>query len=335
MASKYQTLVDTLRTKPGTRTLVEPNGGFAYLAKAIRSGELDSDIENWAPASFGKDYATILVCALSSNLEEVVQALLDRGADPNRGVVIVRPKRIRESHYSPPLRDALDSEKLVEILIDAGADVNKLCDEKSILMLAADGDYRIVRALIEAGADPFADKGISAMSEALHQGTDETVALIREAGWKVLKDKKATPYSCKSGKKAFNTAKDRGVSTFAKLWLDAEASWLVTIVKADLESATDALRRRYRGSERISNPKSHIIDEGRPIFIFGLEGMPWSIAIEDVGQRRDLSKIGHTSASSVSKKLGCDVISFGTWAAQLYQAGKQVEKQDWDPYEVI
>lgn len=316
--------------------LEEPDGGFAYLVKAIRSGELDSQLETWAPASYGQDYATILVCALSSNLEDVVQALLDRGADPNRGVVTDRPKKIKDKDYSPPFHDALHSEVLTRKLIEAGGDVNLLWYSKSVLRLAATQDSGVVRAVLEAGADPLINtNGITPMMVALDYGTDETVALIREAGWKVLKDKKATPYSCKAGKKAFNTAKDRGVSTFAKPWLDAEASWLVTIIKADLESASDALRRRYRGSELISNPKSHIMDKGRPVFVFGLEGMAWSIAVEDVGQRRDLSNIGNTSASSVSKKLGCDVISFDTWAALLYQNGKRVEKQDWDPYGFI
>lgn len=117
--------------------------------------------------------------------------------------------------------------------------------------------------------------------------------------------------------------------------MDAEASWVVTIIKADVEQASAALRLRYRGSTLVTSANEHVADKNRTVFVFGLDGMPWSIALEDVGQRRSLGDMGRKSAAAITKQLGCDVISFETWSAELYRHRKREETHDWGPYEAI
>lgn len=88
--------------------------------------------------------------ACSRNLKEVVQALLKKGAKANEECVL------GPCHYTP-LFWAVDGKysEIIDLLHQHGADVNKLCDNKSLLMRTLEANnLETAQHLIDLGADP-------------------------------------------------------------------------------------------------------------------------------------------------------------------------------------
>jgi len=89
---------------------------------------------------------TSLFIALSSGHPEVVEFLLEHGADPN----------IKNNDGSTPLHYAADNSKVVEVLLEHGADLN-IRDKYGATPLhdaAENGHPEVVELLLEHGADP-------------------------------------------------------------------------------------------------------------------------------------------------------------------------------------
>ena len=89
----------------------------------------------------------------------VIQALLDRGADPNKSTYHHGIKDHRYNHGMSPLRIAIFNgfEEIVRVLLDYGANPNETSYGTcmtALHMAAIKSRERIIRLLIHAGADP-------------------------------------------------------------------------------------------------------------------------------------------------------------------------------------
>ena len=128
---------------------------------------------------FKRDFrSTPLLMASKRGCEEVVQLLLDRGADPNKA---------SEDGCTPLHRAAWRGDKdVVQLLLDGGADPNK-ADEHGWTPLhcaARHSRKDVVRLLLKRGADPNKkdEDGETPLYKAAYEGFEDTVELLLERG---------------------------------------------------------------------------------------------------------------------------------------------------------
>jgi ankyrin repeat protein len=122
-----------------------------------------------------------LVCAAENGRADVVDALLDAGADVNKGTGYKR--------NDTPLLMASENghTEVVRLLLNAGADVSR-SDVDAITALgkaAREGHYQIVKLLLEGGADVEGrayTSGTTAIQGAKAAGHTRIVELLRSAG---------------------------------------------------------------------------------------------------------------------------------------------------------
>lgn len=122
-----------------------------------------------------------LVCAAENGRADVVDALLDAGADVNKGTGYKR--------NDTPLLMASENghTEVVRLLLNAGADVGR-SDVDAITALgkaARGGHYQIVKLLLEGGADVEGrayTSGTTAIQGAKAAGHTRIVELLRSAG---------------------------------------------------------------------------------------------------------------------------------------------------------
>ncbi len=129
---------------------------------------------------------TALMWASTDNSNpEVIQALIDNGADVNAGCAEVGSTALMYA-------SANNSPEVIQVLIDNGADINARNFFKDTpLMWAASGNSNpeVIKLLIDNGADVHArDKyGQTALTSALRHNSNPEVI-------QVLKDNRATEY---------------------------------------------------------------------------------------------------------------------------------------------
>jgi len=139
---------------------------------------------------------------------DVLRILIDAGFDVNTKEVAVHVRgvpphrhhkaRAHEGQGSTPLHCAVadDSTEVahvltfVQILLDAGADVNSTDDQGNTPLHASIESYRpeIVRSIIDAGADPCVKNihgetalALAQFHEGQHEWADEMVPMLQEA----------------------------------------------------------------------------------------------------------------------------------------------------------
>ncbi len=325
-----------VRVQPHTNRLLWPVGGYAALVKVIQAGCLDDYLHDWAPRARDRRYVsydTLLLIAVESSVVSVVSALLERGADPNRGLAIGAPTEYSEEKSDRPLGVSGDSEEVTRLLLAAGADVRQLSNGSSPLSRAATGDPGAIRAMLEAGADPLRRTVFDTpLSSARNSGPKENVRILQEAAFKQISGKRIGSLSCKSGKNPKDPATERGVRTFAKRWLDTPYGWEIVFVKAGLSDTSQALHEFYVGSELHQRPKTAIFDKNRPVFLVELAGMPWTIVFEDIGSKSQ-GEIMRKSGQALSDSLQCEVVCFGAFEGLHYAQGSLIEEhgEDWEP----
>ncbi|MCJ1267408.1 hypothetical protein MMC22_007293 [Lobaria immixta] len=128
--------------------------------------------------NYDVDYGTVLIAASAKGHENVVQILMDAGADLNA----------QGGFYGNVLQaaSAKGHEKVVQILIDAGADLNAQGGwfGNALQAASAEGHDEVVQILIDAGADLNARGGLygNALQAASAEGHDEAVQILIDAG---------------------------------------------------------------------------------------------------------------------------------------------------------
>ena len=158
--------VEISKTNTGGRLVKAQQRSDAKLVKELIAKGADVNETN-------AEGTSVLALACAARQEEIVQALLAAGADPNR------------DRRFPPLDVATGYGRLdiVEMLLAAGAGVNaRDADGGTALMsAAADGNPELVSMLLDAGADPDAedDQGHSALWYARQRRNREAEAMLR------------------------------------------------------------------------------------------------------------------------------------------------------------
>jgi ankyrin repeat protein len=154
---------------------------FTPLLEAARRGYSEMALElikGGADVNAKDPYGvTALMFSLIAGSTDVALKLIEKGADVNS----------RDVDGRTALVEALTSEneippEVVESLIRRGADVNvRLAGGLTPLMIAASGDSRIVRLLVEAGADVKAkdDNGANVLQRA--GDNPENIRILEEA----------------------------------------------------------------------------------------------------------------------------------------------------------
>ncbi|CAL4112600.1 unnamed protein product, partial [Meganyctiphanes norvegica] len=155
--------------------------GSCIAFKAIKNGHqeiLKTLLENGAdpqgPTALSHEEGSLLLYAVTHDSLEVIDILLDNGADINK-----------HSYGSTPLRNAIKRKdmKIIKHLLNHTADVNEmnLYQDKTVLMEGiAIGNKDIVNLLIKSGAavNEIAINGNTALHTAVILGDNEMVKLL-------------------------------------------------------------------------------------------------------------------------------------------------------------
>ena len=182
------------------------NNNLNVVKSILSSGMVDTNCI-WKP--YGR---TPLVWAAHKGHKEVVQLLLERGAEPN----------IANSCGDTPLLKAAyrGHNDVVQLLLDEGADPNKVNTEGAtpLLWAAAHGKKDVVRLLLDRGADPnkAEQRGQTPLHWAAAKGHQDVVQqlLLRGA------DKNAV---AASGSTPLNLAQTFGRTAIVRILQDAGA----------------------------------------------------------------------------------------------------------------
>lgn len=184
---------------------------------------------------------TALSMAVVRDHPDVVRVLLDAGASPN-GINTKNSKKVDYLVY--PLHWPR-SVQVVDMLVEAGAEVNAFNDRRqTALMDAAEkqDDYapEVVSALLKHGADPrhFDDKGLTPLSKAERADSVRLIAQAMKAGDAHAISPVKDPSICKA-----QQGYDDYWAKIAKN-IDSESTLPQQQVKSDDELAISAMRMR-------------------------------------------------------------------------------------------
>jgi ankyrin repeat protein len=185
-----------------TPLYIASNAGFKELAAVLIEGGAHI---NKLVRTFGGCYTALMIACINNHLD-VVELLLEKGADANiqgaefplhwacenNNMEMVRllVKYGADVHVKRKYGNSLAyarSLEIVQFLIDHGADVNARGETSNALVKASEKDHlNIVRVLIEHGADVNA-KGMkvehgNALFAASSEGNYDIVKLLLESG---------------------------------------------------------------------------------------------------------------------------------------------------------
>ncbi|NLE64963.1 MAG: tetratricopeptide repeat protein [Elusimicrobia bacterium] len=165
-------------------------GGCASMGSGVYSSAFNNDMagvrarvaQGYDVNAFGDFGMTPLYTAVTNKNAEMVQFLLEHGADPNKttGAMVMGIS---------PLGGAIwkGYTEIVQILLQKGADVNLASPVNQftpILYCGAYGNAEIAKMLVDAGADVTArdNKGKTAVDYAVEYKKYEVLAVLRKAG---------------------------------------------------------------------------------------------------------------------------------------------------------
>lgn len=159
------------------------------LAKAARTGDLQQVqllLASGADPNTHDGYGLApLDYAASFNQDQIVAALLKKGADPNDRV-IESPRHVRDMCTPLQYAAARDNAEITSLLIAAGANVNEKSQtgRAALHFAARRGAVNVVRLLLDAKADPNLrdGDGSSPLDDAVWGGSPITVAVLLRYG---------------------------------------------------------------------------------------------------------------------------------------------------------
>jgi ankyrin repeat protein len=133
--------------------------------------------------AFSPDGFTPLGLAAYFGHQDVAEALLARGADPN--LAARNPMRVQPLHSAVANRDSAAALALAELLLRHGADANARQEGGNTPLheAAFHGEAALARLLLAYGADPAQanTEGQTPLSLAEKHGHAEVLALLRDA----------------------------------------------------------------------------------------------------------------------------------------------------------
>ena len=283
---------------------------------------------------FGKDGHTPLGLAAQNGDVEIVAALLEAGADPNRP----------DGKQKPPLYRAASRGRtqVVEKLLQGGADPNAK-DEvgHTAIIDAADwDDVGMLKLLLDAGADPKVETkyGVTPMNVGLGLHAKIIKSMLLEAVRKRQggKPEKGQGLSFVKRKRDLDVGKARGVQAFRDFYYDSHPEWAVAMVHAPIDDVAGAfagLVKPVRVEKDIAKRK--ISPGSQYQYLFQLKDHPWTIilrslghlSLEDVksiaGQARELSRLLKTRAYTYMAENAS-----GAEGYEIFENGESLEEAE-------
>lgn len=275
---------------------------------------------------------TALGLAAENGDADIVEALLEAGADPNQGDG-------RNQEVPLYLAASNDHPRVVEKLLRAGADLKR--EDNNIgyaaLTEAADwGDVGMVKMLLDAGADPRIKGENSRRSPMLVDPglqKDAIHALLREAVKNRAggKPEKGQGLSFTSKKDPANPATARGVQDFRKYYHSSDADWSVLFARAPIEKVSEAyadIAKAVRWEKDIAKKK--VDPAGQFVYLLQLKDSDWTILYRALGYCVEVE----TEASELSKRLNTRVYTYlandtsGGEGYELFENGQSIERAD-------
>jgi len=149
-----------------------------YTLKRQQAGNKHENAAVCTDASCCQEFGTTpLHLAARRCMAETVSRMLADGADPNA----LGTACYGAGKEITPLMEALECSSTMMVLLENGADITPYKD--TILWMAADRSPRVIRKLLELGANPEARgaDGTSVLDLVIREGNEEKIRLIREA----------------------------------------------------------------------------------------------------------------------------------------------------------
>ena len=246
-------------------------------------------VDEWAPVAEIDSYYTMLMLCIQEEWVQSAIALLQIGADPSLSIPKWAKERKpwedsfrsqKEPCEVPLVRAASNSQtSVVRALLQAGADPNQVEEDRRLsalyTALGRRKDVETVRLLLEAGADPLAEteEGSTPLYSSQHHGTPEMHALILEAAKKAPRKHPVVQFLGKRHSKHIKP----GATVFGKRRWNANLGWAMIFARGDFDSVLDASAEHLKGKRVVRNisDEPKLSSEGPVDFIYQPTGCEW------------------------------------------------------------
>ncbi|HLX94467.1 MAG TPA: ankyrin repeat domain-containing protein [Verrucomicrobiae bacterium] len=282
----------------------------------------------------GVDGQTALGLAATNGDVEIVAALLEAGADPNRP----------DGKQKPPLYRAASAghTRVVEKLLQGGADPNAKDDVgyTAIIDAANWDDVEMLKLLLDAGADPKVETkyGVTPMNVGLGLHAKIIKSMLLEAVRKRQggKPEKGQGLSFVKRKKDFEVGKARGVQAFRDFYYDSHPEWAVAMVRGPIDDVAGAFAGLVKPARVEKDIAKRKISPGSQYqYLFQLKEHPWTIILRSLGrlsledmkaiadQARELSRLLKTRAYTYMAENAS-----GAEGYEIFENGESLEEAE-------
>lgn len=271
---------------------------------------------------------TALCLAAANGDADIVDALLEAGADPNQ---------CDGGNETPPIYHAAENgrTRVVERLLRAGAEPNSKSKlGRAALIQAVDwADAEMVGMLLDAGADPKVKEHYSGLTPMLVSPglqSFEIRTLLREAVKKRAggKPEKGQGLSFVGKKNPVNPATARGVQDFRKFYYDSHPEWAVMFARAPIEKVSQAYADIVKSARWEKDIAKKKIEPARKfVYLLQLKDSDWTILLRALGFCLEIQN----ETRELSKKLNARVYTYmaedtsGAEGYELFEKGESME----------
>lgn len=308
------------------------------LREALEVHGLDRDLNEIHFPDAGPH--PLIYYAVCTRVIELVQLLLEMGADPNLVFVPGAHVEFPDDDRSTALCAAIPDTRMVTLLLDHGADPNlpKRAGLTALMDAAGDGRLDIVELLLASGADPLAksmvgETPLRLAAAARDRGVDPEGKVLRRL-WRAAQDaargRKGSTLVCRRRKSMLDPASDRGVGALRSLYQWGEADWAILPLASEVEHVSAVLADVESAPRREEDvAKRLVVDSERLYFVFELKGLPWTLVPLQVGapvrQTREMERL----AADAAKRLECRGVLL--YATTFYDIAPDGALRFWAP----